>query len=161
MTEKIDESHYHVGRRWRNPHAHPFLFATGIECSYPTVRGSDGRRRRVDELAKTHHYERWREDFSLVKELGLHYLRYGPPYYRTHLGPGRYDWSFSDETLAELQRLEITPIVDLCHFGVPDWVGDFQNPDWPALFAEYAAAFAERYRWVRFYTPVNEIFVCA
>src|SRR5688500_3200386 len=60
-----------------------------------------------------------------------------------------------------MQRLGIVPIVDLCHFGVPDWVGDFQNPDWPQLFARYARAFAERFPWVRFYTPVNEIYVCA
>ncbi len=67
----------------------------------------------------------------------------------------------SDETLNELRRLDITPIVDLCHFGVPDWIGDFQNPDWPDQFATYAAAFAERYRWIRFYTPVNEILITA
>ena len=75
-------------------------------------------------------------------------LRYGPPYYKTHLGPGRYDWDFTDEVFAELKRLGIMPIVDLCHFGVPDWIGDFQNPDFPALFAEYAEAFARRFPWV-------------
>jgi len=82
---------YPIGLRRRNPHAHPFLFATGIECSYPTVRRPDGSRRRVDEMAATHHYERWRKDLAIVKETGLEYLRYGPPYYRAHLGPGRYD----------------------------------------------------------------------
>ena len=138
-----------------------FLFATGIECSYPTIAGDDGRPRRVDALATTFHYRYWRDDLRLVRELGLKYLRYGPPYYRMHLGPGRYDWSFADEVFAELRRLAIEPIADLCHFGVPDWVGDFQNPDWPALFADYAGAFARRYPWVRLYTPVNEIFVCA
>ena len=40
---------------------------------------------------------------------------------------------------------------------MPDWVGNFQNPDCPALFAEYAGAFARRFPWVRFYTPVNEM----
>src|SRR3954447_20201614 len=140
---------------------HNFMFATGIENSYPMVAGPDGRDRRVDEMAKCRHYELWREDFRLVKELGLEYLRYGPPYYREHVGPGRYDWEFADETLGELRRLGIYPIVDLCHFGVPDWVGNFQNPDWPQLFGEYAGAFARRFPWVRFYTPVNEIFVTA
>jgi beta-glucosidase/6-phospho-beta-glucosidase/beta-galactosidase len=112
-------------------------------------------------MAKCGHYRRWQEDFALVKELGLEYLRYGPPYYREHVGPGKYDWEFADLTFAELARLGIQPITDLCHFGVPAWVGNFQNPDWPKLFAQYAGAFARRFPWVRFYTPVNEIFVNA
>jgi beta-glucosidase/6-phospho-beta-glucosidase/beta-galactosidase len=140
---------------------HTFMFATGIENSYPVVTGRDGRDLRVDEMAKCHHYERWREDFRLVKEIGLDFLRYGPPYYREHLGPGRYDWRFADETFGELRRLNIHPIVDLCHFGVPPWIGSFQNPDWPRLFAEYAGAFARRFPYLRLYTPVNEIFVTA
>jgi beta-glucosidase/6-phospho-beta-glucosidase/beta-galactosidase len=40
-------------------------------------------------------------------------------------------------------------------------VGDFQNPDWPELFAEYARAFAQRYPHLSLYTPVNEIFITA
>jgi beta-glucosidase/6-phospho-beta-glucosidase/beta-galactosidase len=138
-----------------------FMFATGIENSYPTIALPDGSTKRIDEMEKTWHYQRWQEDFQLVKDLGITYLRYGPPYYRSHTGPGRYDWSFADETFAALQRLDITPIVDLCHFGVPDWVGNFQNPDWPPLFAAYAKAFAQRFPWVRYYTPVNEIFIAA
>ena len=44
---------------------------------------------------------------------------------------------------------------------MPDWIGNFQNADWPRLFVEYAQAFARRFPWVRFYTPVNEIFIAA
>jgi len=150
-----------IGADDPNPSTHPFLFATGIENSYPVVAGKDGRPRRVDEMEKCHHYDRWREDFALVRELGLEYLRWGPPYYQVHEGPGSYDWAFCDEAMAELRRLRISPIVDLCHFGVPDWLENFQNPDLPHYFAEYAEAFARRYPWVRFYTPVNEIFVAA
>ena len=137
------------------------MFATGIENSYPTISSPNGKTLRVDEMEKCGHYKHWREDFQLVKDLGIEFLRYGPPYYSTHTGPARYDWSFSDETFHTLRKLEITPIADLCHFGVPDWIGDFQNPDWPKLFAEYARAFAERFPWVRLYTPVNEIFIAA
>src|SRR3954453_4940524 len=86
---------------------HNFMFAPGIENSYPMVAGPDGRDRRVDEMAKCRHYELWREEFPLGKELGPEYLRYGPPYYREHVGPGRYDWEFADETLGELRRLGI------------------------------------------------------
>ena len=138
------------------------MFATGIENSYPTILLPDGTTHRVDEMEKCGHYARWREDFQLVSELGIKFLRYGPPLHLTHLGPGRYDWDFSDETFSALQAMGITPLVDLCHFGVPDWVGKgFDNPDWPALFAEYARAFAVRFPWVQYYTPVNEIFVAA
>ncbi len=135
-----------------------FLFATGIENSHPTIKGGSVR---IDQMEKCGHYARWREDFDLVEDLGLFYLRYGPPLHRTWLGDGRHDWSFSDVTFADLRRRQITPIVDLCHFGVPDWIGNFQNPDFPVLFAAYAKAFARRYPWVQLYTPVNEMFICA
>jgi len=143
------------------PHRRPFMFATGIENSYPTIALPDGKTKRVDEMAKCDHYNRWREDFQLVKELGIGFLRYGPPYYKVHLGPGQYDWEFSDQTLATLRDMNITPIADLCHFGVPDWLENFQNPDLPKFFAEYARAFAERYPWINLFTPVNEIYIAA
>jgi beta-glucosidase/6-phospho-beta-glucosidase/beta-galactosidase len=134
------------------------MFATGIENSIPTIHNG---RTRIDQMAASFHYDRWKDDFDCVEELGIQYLRYGPPLHKTFLGPGRYDWSFADEAFAELKRREITPIVDLCHFGLPDWLGNFQNPDFPQLFAGYAAAFAERFQWVQLYTPVNEMFICA
>ena len=137
-----------------------FMFATGIENSYPTIEWK-GKTIRQDELAKTRHYECWREDFQVLQQLGIEHLRYGPPYFSTHTGPGKYDWDFTDQTFQALHHQKVTAIVDLCHFGVPDWVGNFQNTDWPPLFAQYAEAFAKRFPWVRFYTPVNEIFIAA
>jgi beta-glucosidase len=134
------------------------MFATGIENSSPTI---DGGRTRVDEMESCGHYVRWREDFALVQELGITYLRFGPPIHKTLRGVDRYDWSFADEAFAEIKLRNIVPIVDLCHFGVPDWVGDFQNPDFPEIFRSYARAFAERFPWIQLYTPVNEMYICA
>ncbi|MBB5234784.1 family 1 glycosylhydrolase [Deinococcus budaensis] len=134
------------------------MFATGIENSSPTLGGG---RIRVDEMDKCGHYRLWQKDFDLVQELGTGYLRYGPPIHHSWPGPDRYDWSFADETYADLRRRDIVPITDLCHFGVPDWIGNFQNPDFPAQFARYARAFALRYPWVQLYTPVNEMYICA
>lgn len=138
-----------------------FLFATGFENSYPVIRDRQGKLLRRDGMRLSGHYEHWKEDFALVRELGIRVLRYGPPLYRCHCGIGKYDWSFPDETYPELRRLGILPITDLCHFGVPDWIGSFQNPEWPAHFAAYAEAFARRYPWARLYTPVNEIYIAA
>src|SRR5215213_3583832 len=128
-----------AGSCW-NPLSSRFVFATGIECSYPTVSDVAGRRVRVDQLEQTFHYRFWQQDLALVRELGLRWLRYGPPYYRVHMGPDQYDWEFTDLVFAEMRRLGIAPIADLCHFGVPDWIGDFQNPEWPELFAAYVCA---------------------
>ena len=135
-----------------------FMFATGIENSYPTI---DQGRVRVDEMEKCGHYEHWQQDFDLVQEMGTRFLRYGPPIHRTWLAESRYDWEFTDLTFHDLQKRDLIPIVDLCHFGVPDWVGNFQNPDFPDLFAVYAGDFARRFPWVQLYTPVNEMFICA
>ena len=138
-----------------------FVFATGIENSYPNIKLTDGTIKRVDEMEKCGHYEKWQLDFELVTEMGISFLRYGPPFYKTHIGPGKYDWIFTDDTFHRLKELRITPIVDLCHFGLPDWMGNFQNPDFPKYFAEYAREFALRFPYLRYYTPVNEIFITA
>src|SRR5438874_2162274 len=98
----------------RQPSREPrFMFATGIECSYPMARGADGRRRRLDELELTFHYKHWRHDLALVRQMGLRYLRYGPPYHRVQVACDHYDWEFTDPVFAEIRRLGIEPIVDL------------------------------------------------
>jgi len=135
-----------------------FMFATGIENSVPTINNG---RTRIDEMEKCGFYKHWRTDFELVRDLDIRYLRYGPAIHTTFLGSNRFDWEFSDLTFGCLRELDIVPILDLCHFGVPDWIGNFQNPDFPNLFAGYARAFAQRFPWVQLYTPINEMFICA
>src|SRR5690242_14723112 len=135
-----------------------FIFATGIENSCPTINNG---KTRMDELEKCGHYTHWKKDFELVKELGINFLRYGPPIHKTFLGQNRYDWSLADESFNEIRKKEIIPIVDLCHFGVPDWIGNFQNPEFPDLFAGYARDFARRFPWIQLYTPVNEMYINA
>lgn len=135
-----------------------FMFATGIENSIPVV---DNGRRRVDEMEKCGHYNYWKKDIDLVSELRIKFLRYGPPLHKTFLGKDKYDWSFSDTVFPYIRKRQLIPIVDLCHFGVPDWIGNFQNPEFPELFAQYAAAFARRFPWIQLYTPVNEMYICA
>jgi beta-glucosidase/6-phospho-beta-glucosidase/beta-galactosidase len=157
LPAKFGSKRLRNGRRFMNT----FLFATGIENSYPVIALPNGCKRRVDEMEKTGHYQRFHEDLALTKELGVNVLRYGPPYYRTHVGPGRYEWDFADVAFGEIQRLGITPNADLCHFGIPDWLDNFQNPEFPCFFAEYAEAFATRFPWIRLYTPINEMYVTA
>ncbi|CAN5385240.1 family 1 glycosylhydrolase [soil metagenome] len=134
------------------------MFATGIENSVPVINNGT---KRVDELEKCKHYQYWRKDIDLVKEMDIQFLRYGPPIYKTFTGADKFDWEFTDTTFGYIRQQQIIPIVDLCHFGVPDWIGNFQNPDFPDLFARYAATFAKRFPWVQLYTPINEMYICA
>ncbi|WP_373651578.1 family 1 glycosylhydrolase [Schlesneria sp. DSM 10557] len=136
---------------------HGFMFATGIENSYPTIAGG----KRIDQMEKCGHYERWEEDLQLVQDLNITYLRWGPALHKVFLGPGRYDWSWFDDVMNRMDEMGILPILDLCHFGVPDWVGNFQNTDFPQLFAEYAGEVARRYPGTKYWTPVNEILITA
>jgi hypothetical protein len=121
-----------------------FMFATGIECSYPTT---DHGRWRCDQMDSTGHYQMWQRDFELAREIGVTHIRYGPPLHLIFDGPGRYDWDYIDPQMQELRELGPEPIVDLCHFGVPSWLGDFQNRDIGRALEEYAGAFAGRFPW--------------
>jgi beta-glucosidase/6-phospho-beta-glucosidase/beta-galactosidase len=136
---------------------HGFVAATGIECSAPVIAGGV----RMDELEKTGHYDSYARDIELVAELGIRHLRYGIPFHRVNPDGDLFDWSFVDDALDACRRHVLTPIVDLMHFGVPDDIGNYQNPALPDRFRRYADAFAERYGWVRYYTPVNEPLITA
>ncbi|HEU4565507.1 MAG TPA: family 1 glycosylhydrolase [Gemmatimonadaceae bacterium] len=129
------------------------LFASGIDNGCPIIPG----RGRVDVMDACGHYARWEQDFELARELGVQALRYGPAYHRSHVGPDRFDWDPCDEPMRRLRDLGIETIATLCRFGVPSWLGGFQDPAFPVLFAEYARAFARRYPWVRYFTPVDQI----
>ena len=137
---------------------HGFMFATGIENSYPTIAGGV----RIDQMEKCGHYRRWQEDLDLVRELGIHYLRWGPPLLQDLPGAGPLRLGLDRRRPGgDARSGTSSPILDLCHFGVPDWIGNFQNADFPRYFAEYAGACARRYPHVKYWTPVNEILITA
>ncbi len=134
-----------------------FLWATGIEDTFvPQARPGY---RALDEYELMGHYEHWREDLQLTRELGVRGVRWGIPWYRIETAPGQFDWRWTDEVLPYLvQELGITPIIDLMHYGCPFWLHrEFASEDYPQAVARYAAAFAARYySVVHWYTPLNE-----
>ncbi len=136
---------------------HGFVAGTGIECSAPIIAGGI----RMDELAKTGHYEHVETDIRMVRELGVRYLRYGIPIHLANPAPGVFDWTFTDRAMTAMQDEGIEPIVDLLHFGLPDDVPGFGDTTFPERFAGFVAAFADRFPWARYYTPVNEPLITA
>jgi beta-glucosidase len=134
-----------------------FLWASGIEDTFITFPWP-ATGRTLDEYQLTQHYERWKEDLNLFAELGVPFVRYGIPWHNICPARGEWDWSFTDRTLEHLLSLNIQPIVDLVHYGLPPWIeGAYLNPEFPDLMAEYAGRVAERYRGrIHCYTPLNE-----
>ncbi len=134
-----------------------FLWATGIEDTF-IIEPSKRTGRILDEYELTGHYQRWREDISLMASLGVSCARYGIPWYRVQPSRGKWDWSWPDQTFDLMLEKGIEPIVDLVHYGVPAWLeGGLLDRDFPERMAEYGARVAERYRGrIRWYTPLNE-----
>jgi beta-glucosidase/6-phospho-beta-glucosidase/beta-galactosidase len=89
-------------------------------------------------MAASRHYKEWRTDFDMVEEQGIRFLRYGPPDPHDLAGARQIRLELCGRDLRRPERRDIVPIVDLCHFGVPDWMGNFQNSDLPRLFERYA-----------------------
>lgn len=131
-------------------------FAVGIEDTFIPQHG--GGLRPLDEYEWTEHYDRWEEDVELVAASGASAIRYGIPWYRVNPDRGRFEWGWVDGPLNALLERNVTPIIDLMHYGCPEWLdGEFANPDYPSAVAEYAAAAASRYGdRIRHWTPMNE-----
>ena len=134
-----------------------FIVATGIECSAPIIRG--GIRR--DQLLLTDHWRRFEEDFDLIADLGITHVRYGVPFHVVARDAATFDWGWTDIALHALRSRGIEPIADLLHFAVPDRLSGIGDPAMPASFLAYVEAFADRYPWIQWYTPVNEPFITA
>lgn len=139
------------------PGPEQFVWATGVENTFvPQARPGQ---RPLDEFELMSHYEHWKGDLDVCRDLGTQAIRWGAPWYRLEPKPGVFDWSWTDEVLPYLvQDLGVSPIIDLMHYGCPLWLArEFANEEYPLAVARYASAFAKRYsKLVRFYTPLNE-----
>ncbi|GAA4499218.1 family 1 glycosylhydrolase [Hymenobacter ginsengisoli] len=123
----------------------------GVECTCRRVGDSYS-----DQLTRSGHRHRV-SDLDRFAELGLRTLRY--PVLWEHVAPDsldRPDWNWPDERLPRLQALGIEPIVGLVHHGSGPRYTNLSDPDFAPGLARYAGLVAERYPWVRYYTPVNE-----
>jgi beta-glucosidase len=144
------------------PGPEDFVWATGIEDTFvPQIRPGH---RALDEYQLMGHYDHWREDLALARELGVQAIRWGIPWYRVQPFPGEFDWSWTDQVIPYMvEELKINPILDLMHYGCPFWLRrEFASDEYPEAVAAYAGAVAKRYAGlVRWYTPLNEPIVNA
>ena len=129
----------------------PLALWGGVECTFNRVGDTY-----FDQLERTGHAHRL-EDLDLFAQLGLRAIRYPVLWERTAPeGVAGADWTWADVRLSRLRELSITPIVGLLHHGGGPRHTGLLDPAFPALFAEYAQAFAEHFPWVTHYSPINE-----
>jgi dTDP-4-dehydrorhamnose reductase len=123
----------------------------GVECTVNRLRNSFR-----SQLAASGHDQRI-TDLELFAQLGLSRIRY-PILWElvSPNAPREFSWTWADERLRRLRELHIEPIVGLLHHGSGPLYTDLLDPNFPALFAQYAHEVATRYPWVSLYTPINE-----
>lgn len=118
----------------------------GPECTVARV-GPDY----VDQLELTGHAGR-SGDIELFADLGLAAIRYPVLWERiAHDG-----WRWAEGRLTALRSAGVRPIVGLIHHGSGPRHTSLLDEAFPAKFAAYARAVAERFPWVEEWTPVNE-----
>ena len=134
-----------------NTDASPLEMWGGVECT--VVRVGDEYR---DQSEETGHSYR-RGDIDLIADLGVTTVRY-PILWESIApeSPNALDFSWTDERLAMLRERGIKVIGGLLHHGSGPRYTELLDPDFPKKLADYAARVADRYPWIKMWTPVNE-----
>jgi len=134
----------------------PTFFMTGFECS--TFVWQDGQRK--DYVAATGHDRHLRRDYEAAMDLGIGVVREAVRWPMVDHGGGKYDWSSVAAIQEHATECKVTPIWDLCHYGLPDGCDPFSD-DCRKRFVDYCAAAAEFITTSAeppfFFTPINEI----
>ena len=128
----------------------------GYECTVNRVRDQW-----FDQTPRTGHETRI-SDLDLFADLGITSLRYPALWERVSPHhPDVRDFRWTDQRLARMRELGTNPILTLCHHGSGPHYTSLLEDSFATGLAKHAAAVAERYPWVRDYTPVNEILTTA
>ncbi|HXU61082.1 MAG TPA: family 1 glycosylhydrolase [Polyangia bacterium] len=123
----------------------------GVECTVNRVGD-----RYVDQLHLSGH-DRRAADVDLFSWLGVAAARY--PVLWEQIAPEGLRtarWGWADERLGRLRELGVRPVVGLLHHGSGPRSTSLVDPAFPGALADYARAAAERYPWVKDWTPINE-----
>jgi beta-glucosidase len=114
------------------------------------------------------HYNRYREDFDLAKELGHQVHRFSIEWSRIEQKQGK--WSDSElkhyeSVIKALLERDIRPMITLHHFANPIWFRDIDawlNPESPEMFGKYARKAAEVFsKYDLVWNTINEPMVVA
>jgi beta-glucosidase len=111
----------------------------------------------------TDHYNRYKEDFDLLKKLNLNSLRFGIEWSRIEPEEGHWDEAaitHYHEYIRELKRRDIEPVLNLWHWTFPTWFADkggFKNNSNLRYFERFVKRVAKEYGdTVKYVITINE-----
>lgn len=109
------------------------------------------------------HFHRYREDFDIVKGLGLNAFRFGIEWSRVEPEEGVWDKTAIDHYhnyIAELKQRGIEPILNLWHWTHPVWFeekGAFEKSGNNGYFLRFVSKIAEEFKdEVKYIITLNE-----
>lgn len=109
------------------------------------------------------HWNRYKEDFDIMRELGLNAYRFSIEWSRIEPEAGQFDEAalrHYREVLAALRARGIEPFVTLWHWTLPLWLaekGGVLAPDFPKYFEAYAEKIVTALGGdIRFWVTLNE-----
>jgi beta-glucosidase/6-phospho-beta-glucosidase/beta-galactosidase len=105
----------------------------GFECTYARTE----KNYRLDMLSATQHDIRCRDDYRLLKELGIYTVREGLAWNQIDDGSGNYDFGRFEEMMAVAGEENMQQIWDLNHFDYPDYLDPFSD-EFVSAFGRYA-----------------------
>ena len=139
----------------KRPGIFPTFYLSGFECS--TFLWRDKQRRNL--IVETQHDTHAREDYQILRDIGIAVAREGIPWPLADRG-GQYDFSCIEPMIEAMNAAKVLPIWDLCHYGYPDDLDPFTDK-FVERFAAYCRAAAEyvqpRVHGPYLFTPINEI----
>jgi dTDP-4-dehydrorhamnose reductase len=121
----------------------------GVECSVVRIKNT------VHDQLELNGHEKRLSDLQLFADIGISTIRYPMLWEKFAANPEQF-FQLHDHRLARLQEIGITPIAGLLHHGSGPFNTSLIDPDFPELFASYAALIARRYPLLTYYTPINE-----
>ncbi len=109
------------------------------------------------------HYNLFREDFKLAKELGHNATRFSIEWSRIEPEEGHFndkEIKHYKEVLATLKELGIEPFVSIWHWPIPLWLrdkGGWESKEMPKYFARYTEKVVKAFgKDVKFWITLNE-----
>lgn len=108
------------------------------------------------------HYNRFREDFDIAKQLGHNAHRFSIEWSRIEPEEGKWDEKEIEhyrEVIKALRERGIEPFVTLWHWTHPVWFansGGWLRKDSPFLFARFCKKLAESFPEIKYWMTLNE-----